>query len=333
MVLALLISAIHPLLGPNGGVLLYPGRVIVSFIPATLGGSYVTLFLPLIFAAMVADAAAEDGVAPWRAYGTAWLLAALIAPPLDHWRGELIGGRLVVHLAFWYPALLLQGGLCMWAYAHWRTAQRTRRVIHQAEAERIRDAQRLQAGRLMALQARVDPGLLFEVLTRIGEIHATDAAHADAMLGDLIVLLRAMLPSHSLAMSTVAHEAHLVDAWIRVAGRGAAAVHVLHQIVPQAVIEEPIAPMIVKPLTEAAMAASHQAGIPWSLQYALVGNRLQVALWPSVPGAVIGRPRTDVLESLRRRLAEVYGSSAVLQVHDAPAQWMLDLPRLAHAVT
>ena len=123
--------------------------------------------------------------------------------------------------------LLFQGGLALSIYAYWRVTQRAMRQAQAAETERVRNEQRVQAARLLALQSRVEPQMLFDALGRIGELHVREPQAADALLADLIALLRAMLPGARADNSTVEREFALVDAWLRVtrnAAHGAARV-------------------------------------------------------------------------------------------------------------
>ena len=67
-----------------------------------------------------------------------------------------------MEIAWYYMAILLQGGIGLVIYARWRAAQQSMRLVQANETQRARTAQRLQSARLLALQARVDPQLLFD---------------------------------------------------------------------------------------------------------------------------------------------------------------------------
>ena len=123
--------------------------------------------------------------------------------------------------------MLFQGSLGMSIYAYWRVTQRTMRRAQAAETERVRNEQRVQTARLLALQSRVEPQMLFDALGASPSCTIAEPQAADALLADLIALLRAMQPGGKSDNSTVEREFALVEAWLRVtrsAGHGAAPV-------------------------------------------------------------------------------------------------------------
>jgi len=341
--LAALISILAAVFGPVGGVLFFPGTLGVDPIFDFLIGRWVWNILPLLFAAMVADEAYEDGVRPVLAYGAALLIGSFAGGFLDTVGGHLLGWN---RSGSWAPSgfrikqLLLQGSLCMAVYAYWRTTQRALRRVQAAEADRIRDRQQLLAARLLALQARVEPQFLFDALSRIGDLHERDPQTADALLADLIALLRAMLPVGTAATSNVEREFALARAWSRVQRQLGAPFEIEINASPLATRSD-LGPMLVLPLLQEMLAAPHAREFAWRLSAEPIASddaeprmpRLRVRLAPAQPMPA-RQPETEAapapsIERLRERLAQLYGSNATLSIvplRDGIPSFVLDLP-------
>ena len=341
--LAALISVLAAVFGPQGGAYFFPGTRQSDPIVSFLVGRWVWSVLPLVFAAMVADEAYEDGVAPLMAYGAALLVGSFAAGFLDTVGGHLLGWS---RPGFWAPngfrikQLLLQGSLCMAVYAYWRTTQHALRRVQAAESDRIRDRQQLLAARLLALQARVEPQFLFDALSRIGKLHERDPKTADAVLADLIALLRAMLPVGTAATSTVEREFALARAWSRVQQQLGAPFEIEISASPLA-LRSDLGPMLVLPLLQEMLAAPRAREFAWRLSAEPFASddasprtpRLCVRLAPaeSMPA---GQPSDEAtpapsIERLRERLAQLYGDAASLSVmplRDGVSAFVLDLP-------
>jgi hypothetical protein len=345
--LAAVVSVLAATFGPNGGAFLFPGPRVSDPFAELLGGRWLCTILPLVFAAMVADEAYEDGVAAVLAYGVALALGAFVAGEIDatigRWGGWNRSGSWLPN-AFRLKQALLQGSLAFAIYAFWRTTRRALRRVQVSEAERLVGRQQLLGARLMALQARVEPQFLFDALSRIGALHEHDAQGADALLTDLIALLRAMLPTGSAATSSVAREFALAGAWLRVQHHMGASIDVQIAASPLAA-PSGLAAMLVLPLLQEIGAKPGAASLAWRLSGELVPSvvdldgspasartpRLRLRLAPNVPlpEAVRAAQVTPGVVRLRERLAELYGSAATLSVvllaNDAPA-FELDLP-------
>lgn len=334
--LAALIGAIYPLIGPNGGVLFFPGQRTSDPIASWLMGRYLTAHLPLVFAALVADAAFDDGVHPLRAYGWALLAGAVLAPLIDWVGGQTIGWnslparRFAGWFGFALSGHLLQGGLCMAVYGIWRSTQRSLQQVQRAHVDRARDEQRLLTVRLLALQARVEPQLLFDSLSHVGSLHAQDPERADALLADLIALLRAMLPGGAAAVSDVGRELAMVEAWLRVMRALDRPVPVQVEPPGAAVDGCALAPMLVMPLLRAALAEPAWAGVAWCLSVERSPDeRLRLALQAVGAATAHGVPVSGggaALGDLRERLLRLYGEAARLTVGTAPPRLLLELP-------
>jgi hypothetical protein len=328
VLLALAVQIVRQLFGPLGGVFFFPGPLPVGWDPLFfyLNGHWAINGIPIIYCLLVADEAFDDGIPPLRAYGLAVIALAAFCPAADWFMDG--SKHTAPQVAWWGLALLFQGSLGTAIYAYWRTTRRAMRRVEAAETERVRDEQRIQTARLLALQARVEPQMLFDALGRVGEMHAREPQAADALLADLIALLRAMQPGPKADNSTVEREFALVEAWLRVTrdpARGAARVQL--QMTPEARLIG-IAPMLVLPLLRSVLALPGATQTEWLLSAHVANLRLIVTL-QSIADAKTAGPFTSMdLTPLHDRLAQLFGRTARLTVSSQPPGLTLDLPHL-----
>jgi len=341
--LAAVLAVLAALLAPNGGlILLSRGSELSNLIANLLAGRWVCSILPLLFAAMAADEAYRDGARPVVAYGVALLLGWSAAALLDA-LGAYVTSMWVFG-QFRVKFLFAQGGLCMAVYAYWQTTRHALDRMQQSEADRMRDRQQLLAARLLALQARVEPQFLFDALSRVGELHERHPQAADAMLADLIALLRAMLPLGTAQTSTVAREFALAEAWLRVQRHLGRPLDVELAASPLAA-QSGVGAMLVLPLLQEMHALPRSSTLAWRLSAELASSsmdgsadsdsprtpRLCLRLAPKVPlpEAAGAAAVTPGVERLRERIAALHGRAATLAVAtlgDDATAYQLELP-------
>jgi hypothetical protein len=294
----------------------------------TLLTSFIGRTLPLVFTLRVAEVAIADGVRPWRAYLAALLVTLACSQAVLHLPIGRIN-RAAEHVGrhVWFLiTYAFQFGTIVVIYALWRAGQRTNARVRASEAARAQDLQRLQSAELLALQARVDPQLLFDALGRVGALQIHDPPAADRLLTDLIALLRAMLPRWADAGSTIEREFAVVRRWLQVT-------RALRPDLPRVAVTRAerasraaIAPMLALPMLRSVIDAPEAVRCTWQLDAEAAGGRLLVTLTGSGcdtdPGA--GAPLD--LGPLHERLALLHGESARLWVTAAPPLLVLDLP-------
>jgi hypothetical protein len=335
VLLALVLELVRQVLGPLGGGFFYPGSTGPSWEPfasSYLDGKWAVGNLFIVYSVLVADEAFDDGVPAFRAYGLALIAMSAFVPVADWLLAPLLGWDRdkAPQMAWWAQAMLFQGSLGMSIYVYWRVTQRTMHRAQAVETQRMRNEQRVQTARLLALQSRVEPQMLFDALGRVGELHVGEPQAADALLADLIALLRAMQPGGKSDNSTVEREFALVEAWLRVtrsAAHGAAPVQL--RITPEA-LSIGIAPMLVLPLVRAVLVVPRAAQLGWWLSAGVSGNRLTVTLqsMPEAGAEAAGLLASTDLTALRNRLAQLFGRSARLAMSPQPPALTLELPRL-----
>jgi hypothetical protein len=281
----------------------------------------------LVLAVGVANRAVDHGVRPIKAYGLAvlavavgggWAIGKLLSLVLPSdatwtWINDLFH-VIVVGLPI---ALGIAG------YAHWRSARRTLALVRASEVERAHQRQQLQTARLLALQARVEPQLLFDTLQRIVALIDTSAAAADALLADLIAMLRALVPGANASASTVAREVALVQAYARVTGLPALAPPRLRLQTTAEAARASLAPMVLLPALCTLTAA---ASCDWQMLGERAGERLRLSVTPSPPSGSTARAALQAVDplTLRERLTAVHGDGVTLRIE--PAGLFIDLP-------
>lgn len=277
--------------------------------------------VPLVLALRLADAVAEQGTPGWLSYAWVpplvvgagvWLIGPALVPWLGgdpHW-GPLNDLSLAVGIGVLF-------GLLVAGHARWRGGQRTQRLARSAEAARAEQARQLQAAHLLALQARVEPQLLFDALGRVAERIPADLHAADALLADTIALLRALLPGERGESSTLGRELMLLRLRGRVTGEPALAPDALLIEADPALDAVLLAPTLLPEIVRSLGAAAPG----WRLAARASAGRVVLELGPlphaapeSARAALTALPRTRLAE----RLEAVHGASSRLVVETTP---------------
>ena len=329
VLLAILLQIGRDVFGPLGGVFLLQTQLLgYDPIARYLNGNWMIGGLSIVYCVLVADAAFDDGVPPLRAYGLAVIFFSTSVPIAD-W---LFSGRFgwysldPLSIVWWSQVLLFQGGLGVSIYAYWRVTQRTSQRTQAVETERALNQQRIQSAKLLALQARVEPQILFDTLGHVGNLHREQPVAADALLADLIALLRTMQPRETSVSSTVEREFALVQAWLRVAGAGAGkASQIELRLLPEA-RRAVIVPMLVLPMARAALGLTHAAIAKWVLSACVIDQRLLVTLEAQSNDLVADPLMGADLTLLRDRLERLLSGSARLTTTAKPPSLSLELP-------
>lgn len=264
--------------------------------------------LPAVLLVRLADRAVDDDrLPPWLAYPAAvlatvvlgvWVIAPLLWPVLGKapWWNEQEDWNLALQTGFWHA-------LGMGVYAHLRGASRAQERLLQVQRRAADRERRLAATRLLTLQARVDPALLFERLQCIDAELATAPPRAQARLAALIDLLRAQQPHLEAELSTLPRELQVVRAYARLISVDGQHTERLHLAAPSSTPEWPLAPMVLLPLVRALL---DEGRCTWSLAVTPTGLTLQ-ALGPDADTATHAAAAVP-LHELRERLRAVHGS-------------------------
>jgi len=286
--------------------------------------------MPYVFALRVADRAAAAGVPRAFAYA-----AVLLVVPLGVW----VFGPLLVPLIgdnpqwtsrddFGLAAMrLLPFAIGTMAYAHWRHEHDTLERMRAAEVDRVRLEQLVQASRLLALQARVEPQFLFDTLARVRDLIERSAASAERLLTDLIALLRALQPAAGATASNVEREYALVEAYARASEAPALQAPRLLLDADAASAQAQLAPLVLLPVLRHLAGVAPAAG--WHVQATAAGERLHIAITPVLDQeSARAALRSVDVKLLTQRVAAVHGPQASFRVDGGGAApgLALDVP-------
>jgi LytS/YehU family sensor histidine kinase len=203
--------------------------------------------------------------------------------------------------------------------------QRAGAELHAARMTAIAAQQNLVEGELRAMQARVDPELLFNSLVSIDEGYAQGVDAGRQRLDCLIRFLRAALPSDFGGTSTVAREQELVEACVALLNQGRADPVRLQVSVDAGAGGEQMPSMLLLPLVRWALAPPSARNLR-----ARIGRRGEMlAIEVESDARRDDATPADEVASVRDRIAQLYAEGAQLVIESARAR--LEIPRHARA--
>lgn len=188
-----------------------------------------------------------------------------------------------------------------------RTHEEASARLAAVQAEQREARRRLVQGRLQAVQAHIDPQLLFKMLEAVRWSYEVDAARAERLLDELIAFLRAALPRLRAASSSVPREAELGRLYVRLQALAGTIDFSLTIDVTTEAMHARFPPGVLLPLLDDALRA--RAGPCKLTATRSVGDCLVELMLPTPPSdAAVAR--------VRIRLEEMYGTSTELTVAD-----------------
>jgi hypothetical protein len=299
-------------------VTFFPGVVSVMREPATadvlvLIAWYVLFAVELWGLLLVIGYVLQHGNATGRYAGSATLLGACAAAAiaeLSNGRGRILVDEGVVqstqtmHAYTFVSALIM--ALLFFAHLNRSRAQEeaaTRLAAAQAAQHDAR--RRLGQARLKAVQARIDPQLLFEMLDAVRRAYEDDASRAERLLDELASFLRAALPRLRSASSSVLREAQLARAYAQLRTLAGAIEIQLRFDVSADVANARFPPGVLLPLLDDALRV--RAG---ACELIATRSSDECKLVLTLPA----RPLDAALARVRSLLADLYGTSAELVI-------------------
>ena len=277
--------------------------------------------LVMLVAVWVADEAVDRGLRAVPAYALAIVAASIIGSFLGH---EV---REALHFADNLPPVtdrlpwmrrievafigMFLGSLATFAHVSRRNALAARRRQAEAEIARAHAQRSTLESELQVLQARIEPGFLFDTLNRIRVLYRVDANAAGAMLGDLITYLQAALPHLRESVSTVDQEVALAHAWLDIVGRSLEGLAVEVEVDPS-IREAPLPALVLLPVVQRALADAHGPALWLRINAERRDATLRLRIDTST--AAFREDATGTLEPLGARLRALYGDRASLHV-------------------
>ncbi|HEV8095119.1 MAG TPA: histidine kinase [Burkholderiales bacterium] len=222
-------------------------------------------------------------------------------------------------------------GIARWAlvlvalYELLESKRRADEELHGARMTALAAQQNLVEGELRAMQARVDPELLFNSLVAIDDGYAQGVEQGQQRLDGLIRFLRAALPSDSADTSTVAREQEVVEAYVALLGQRAPDAAELHLRVDPDARGEQMPSMLLLPLVRWALAGQSVRHLRMRIQRQAESLAIEVESDASKDAAA----PLDEIASVRQRLTQLYPQGARLSIASRLGPWRatLEIPR------
>jgi len=300
--------------------LLYP--LAATFIADQIGA------FALLLAVVVADRVADPRSPNRATYAVAVVVSAAVSASVASVIALRIveGGPTIASFfnstIYSFCEWVILSGAAVFVYTDRRRARAARERMHAAEVERAHAARSALESRLQAMQARVEPRLLFNTLAQVRELYRANAVLGARMLDELIAYLRAAMPTMRDTTSTVGREVELVRAWLGIASLRLGEPIAFDVEVPDALSQARLPAMMLLPLVDRAIA---HGGRSLRLRATATGARMRIA----IAGVGIARLRDgEELATVHDRLDTLYGKDANIELSpaDDAAEVALTMP-------
>jgi LytS/YehU family sensor histidine kinase len=194
-------------------------------------------------------------------------------------------------------------------YSMLQASRRATTRLHATRLAALAAERGLVEADLRAMQARVEPDVLFSALLAVDQAYGRSVDAGEEALEALIAFLRAALPSETGATSTVAAELDLVRAYAGVLELTAGPTLELDIKAEPAARTQPIPAMLVLPLARWALDGAKAAALRIAARRE--NGELEIALRSDVPASAGGD--TTQIAGVRARLTHLYGERARLE--------------------
>ncbi len=296
----------------------------------------------LLLAIVIADRSVDRGASRLRSYGSAAVLAAIIGTLIgaahSHFVWDAIHSDaplrqqaaiddwvIYTHQMYLVIEATLIGGVASYIYADRREARQMAARLFAASLRRTAQSRAMLESELQAMQARVEPELLFRTLARVRDLYDADRAQGDAMLDELIAYLRAAMPHMRDTASTLGQELELVRAYVAIVESQA-------RVTVRIQCAEPLSgrrlpSLVLLPL--AAHLLSRRVGGEGRLTLVARQHADGLDIDMILDAHDLAPPESDVtLEAVRERLAALFSGAASVDVRhvDGTAWLSVHLP-------
>jgi hypothetical protein len=303
---------------------------------------YLVTGFALVLAFIVADAYVRHGARPLLAYGAAVFATAVATSVIKWYLTAALGGHnwfddevplAVQRTEMFFIAILVmvQAGFGIAAYLQWRESEASSRLLRASEMQRMKTERHMQQTQLRAMQARVEPELLFGGLQHVGELAGSGAnERADRLLDELIALLRLLMPGGSSPddrdATTVEHELATAVAYLRVRDGCVDASREIDVQVASAAATQTLPAMLMLPIARAIVRRESAVRTPLRIRAAFAEDALTVVFARAEDSSEPLVDQSDLVD-LRRRLDRGFGSGAASAIAtDSGATLTLHLP-------
>jgi len=195
-------------------------------------------------------------------------------------------------------------------YTMLEASRRATERLHGTRLAALATQRQMVEADLRAMQARVEPDLLFAALVAVDEAYGRSVDEGERALDALIAFLRAALPAESASTSTVAAELDLLRAYVGVRELVSGPKLALDIAAEPATRTQPMPAMLLLPLARWALDGAPAAGLRVAARCAAAGA-LEISLKSDLESA----PQAAGAEiaGIRERLQHLYGERARLE--------------------
>jgi len=270
---------------------------------------------------------------PRRSRGLPRLLFNMVLTAIAVLFGVLLGNaiwnrsnplHLLTNRAVVVQCLIIAAFVALLMYMVRRAAERRHAVAMEAARQKefaAASARLLAEARLRALQAQIEPHFLYNTLANVVSLIGPKPAQAQRMLERFIDYLRASLAASRSEEATLGSEAALIAAYLDVL-----AVRMGERLryridVPDELRQYPIAPMLLQPVVENAIAHGLEPKVEGGeivVSARVEGEQVYVRISDTGVGLNEAAPRKPGggvgLSNLRERLRSLYGGAAKVEL-------------------
>jgi hypothetical protein len=277
--------------------------------------------LMAILAAVAADNAPGQPRIRFARYPAAVLLASAIATavfelwssvfpqPDRNWTMvKLLGGGRFQFLCHYFLSAAYSSSIVVAFHALFEAQRRAGAELHAARIAALTAQQSFVEDDLRAMQARIDPELLFDALTEVDRAYARGVGAGQERLDALIRFLRAALPGDGNGSSTVERERELTEAYVALVGVTLAPSLVTEISVDPAARNDLMPAMLLLPLVRWALEGWQAAR--FAIRVRRRGRCIELAVESSGPAA--SDRSNQEIDRVRERLAQLYPDGARL---------------------
>jgi hypothetical protein len=285
----------------------------------------------VMFAVLVADGASPAPSRRWWPYVPAVIAGVVLATTLFWYLSQRVfmipgayqpGGlpESFRTMAFRHSTSRLAiCGLATYVYVCWRFAGQRVAALRTVQLERAASEKRLLETQSSYMQDRVGPKFLIDSLGQVQRLYEIDAPAADRLLKELTLYLRAAIPLPDNPASTVAREMQLTNAYLNIAGLRSQDRLVLRRDAAPMAIDAPMAPMILLPLINHALAHRAERALGderfW-IDVTVRGDRLVLTIRDGGRGFAAEGATDMAIVRIRKRLVAQHGDGARLTLSE-----------------
>jgi len=204
-------------------------------------------------------------------------------------------------------------------YTMMQANRRATARLHDTQLSAIAAERQVVEADLRAMQARVEPDLLFAALQAVDEAYARDVEEGERALDALISFLRAALPADASGNSTVAAEVELVRAYLALVELVSAS-HLKLDVAVEAPAQARAMPaMLLLPLVRWVLGGAAQASL--SMDARVRAERLEVTLHSDLDETAQRHAQPaekQDISGLQDRLARLFAGRALLEASPGP---------------